>query len=288
MDAVELAQVYTHRWLAQENSIRDYLLAVGLDTNHGYVKIRVENSEVSKHRAELEQRLANLQRWAEGACVRGRRASRLYVRRCRETKDRAKALNRQLSDHHWALVQQEVDDHALRTTMKEEQRSAQAEMAVYEERQWRAYEQSNAEFAKCECYCRKQRELLRQVVDLAANEREMFELDQTKDQVMTACKLALANLVMWTRNRYFPCAYAHATWHRLASFFRLPGRIVWSADTVEVELRGFNDRHLNRELAAVCALVQAAQPHLPDGCQLQFRLCGTSRGPLEARELCVG
>ena len=143
---------------------------------------RVENSEVTKRRTELEQRLANLQRWAESARVRGRRATRLYVRRCQETKERAKALNRMLSDHHWALVQQEVDQCTVRSTMKEEQRSAQAEIAAYEERQWRAYEQSNAEFAKCERYCRKQRELLRQLEDLAESEREMYALDHAKDQ----------------------------------------------------------------------------------------------------------
>jgi hypothetical protein len=33
--AVEPAQTYTHHWPAQENSFRDYLLALGLDTNHG-------------------------------------------------------------------------------------------------------------------------------------------------------------------------------------------------------------------------------------------------------------
>ena len=42
---------------------------------------------------------------------------------------------------------------------------------------------------------------------------------------MTVCKIALANLVMWTRDRYFPPPYAHATWQRLVPFFRLPGRI---------------------------------------------------------------
>jgi hypothetical protein len=56
--------------------------------------------------------------------------------------------------------------------------------------------------------CQQERGLLRQLEDLAANEREMYELDHTKDQVMTTLKLALANLVMWTRDRYFPASYA--------------------------------------------------------------------------------
>lgn len=63
---------------------------------------------------------------------------------------------------------------------------------------------------------------------------------------------------MWTRERYFPATCAHATWHRLSSFFRLPGHIVWGTDTVWVELRPFNDRRLNRDLSIVCERVIAA------------------------------
>lgn len=283
LDVVELAQTYTHRWPAQENSIRDYLLALGLDTNHGYAQQRAENSEVSKRRTDLEQRLANLQRWAEGARVRGRQATRLYVRRCRETKERAKALYRTLNDHQWELERQEVDDRTLRTTIKEEQRVADAEIAEYEQRQWRAYDQSNAEYDKCERYCRKQRDLLRQLEDLAASERTMYELEHTKDQVMTALKLALVNLVMWTRDRYFPATYAQATWHRLAPFFRLPGRIVWGTDKVSVELRPFNDRRLTRDLVELCQRVNATQPRLPDGRSVVLWIPSSFRSPVSTQ-----
>jgi hypothetical protein len=53
--AVTLAQMYARRWPAQENIIRDYLLALGLDTNHGYAKTAVINSEVAKRRSALEE-----------------------------------------------------------------------------------------------------------------------------------------------------------------------------------------------------------------------------------------
>src|SRR6266699_5316314 len=53
IDAVELAQTYIHRWPAQENVIKDYLLPLGLDTNHGFAKMAVENSEVAKRRIHL-------------------------------------------------------------------------------------------------------------------------------------------------------------------------------------------------------------------------------------------
>ncbi len=62
-DPAEVATAYVHRWSAQENVIRDWLLPLGLDTNHGYAKKPVPNSEVEKKRTALEKRLANAKRW---------------------------------------------------------------------------------------------------------------------------------------------------------------------------------------------------------------------------------
>jgi hypothetical protein len=48
IDALQLAQTYIHRWPAQENVIKDFLLPLGLDINHGFAKTPVVNSEVNK------------------------------------------------------------------------------------------------------------------------------------------------------------------------------------------------------------------------------------------------
>ena len=80
---------------------------------------------------------------------------------------------------------------------------------------------------------------MRALEDLVVNERVMYERDNRKDQVMTVFKVALANLVMWTRDRYFPESFAHAIWQRLAPFFHLPGLVVQGQNTVCVELRPF-------------------------------------------------
>ena len=160
-------------------------------------------------------------------------------------------------------------------------------MSQYHQRQWKAYHTSNKEFAKCEKYCREQRELLRAIEDLAQQERDMHELDNGKDQIMTVCKVALANLGMWARDHYFPAEYAHASWRRLQIFFLLPGRVYWGTDCVTVELKPFNDRALNRDLQAVCTKVAQTQPHVPDGRRLLFRVQGTSLPSLDAQEQAV-
>jgi len=139
----------------------------------------------------------------------------------------------------------------LREKREAFQQEAAAKLAPLQQRKRKAEDTIVAAFATCERAGPRERDLLRQLEDLAASERRMYELDHAKDQTMTVLKLALANLVMWTRDRYFPAPYARATWHRLAPFFRLPGRIVWGTDTVTVELRPFNDRRLTRSGGAV-------------------------------------
>ncbi len=98
----------------------------------------------------------------------------------------------------------------------------------------------------------------------------MYELDNRKEQVITTCKLALANLAMWTRDHYYPATYARATWARLAPFFQFPGVIVSILHTVSVELRPFNGRQYNRDLITLCQHVNEQHVHLPDDRLLVF------------------
>jgi len=286
-DAVELVQTYTRRWPAQENVIRDWLIPLGIDTNHGYAKTAVVNSEMTKKREALQKRLENVQRWTAGARKRMHNASKLYQKRCQQTKERANELYRVLGDHQREMERQGVEHWLLKKTIKEEKAVADAEIEEYQQRQWKAYHTSNKEFAKCEKYCREQRELLRAIEDLAQQEREMYKLDNRKDQIMTVCKVALANLSMWVREHYFPARYAHAGWQRLQVFFQLPGRVFWGRDRVEVELKGFNDRALNRDLEMLCAKVAQEQPRLPDGRRLLFRVQGRGILHLDALEKAV-
>ena len=112
----------------------------------------------------------------------------------------------------------------------------------------------------------------------------MYELDNRKDQIMTTFKLALVNMVMWTRDQYFPPSYAHATWSRLAPFFQLPGMVTSNQHTVSVELRSFNDRRYNRDLSVFCQRVNEKHPHLPDGRLLQFSVKQSTRPILHGQK----
>jgi hypothetical protein len=265
IDALTLARSYIHRWPAQENVIKDFLLPLGLDINHGFAKTPVINSEVSKKREALEKRSANVERWGEAARVKAHRASTLSTKLWKQTKERSEQLYRALNERIWDLEAQGMSSYQLRAESKKLKAEADAELEPLWQRVSRVRENSHRESTKHERYCREQRELLRALEDLAANERMMYELDNRKDQIMTVCKLALANLAMWVRDRFFPSTYAHATWQRLQPFFQLPGRVQWGREIVHVSLRLFNNRQLTRDLLAICQRVNEIQPRLPDG-----------------------
>ena len=271
-DAVELARLYIARWPQQENVIRDWLLPLGLDTNHGYAKLAVENSEVAKQRATLEDRRDRLQRWAASARVRygraGRRADRCHAKR----KERGEVVYCELNQQQDALVDQGMDHSRLRDIIRERKAEIDAELEELSAHYWRVVRERDVEWHKIERYCQDQRVVLRQLADLIARDQHMYELNNDKDQVMTVCKVALANLGMWTRDHSFPADYRHATWQRLAPFFQLPGKVTWAQMTVEVNLRPFNDRQLTRDLHALCERVTAASPRLPDGRQLVMKV----------------
>jgi hypothetical protein len=70
MQAVELAQTYFRRWNCQENAIRDWLIPLNLDTNHGYAKEQVVNSELAKRQTVVQGRTQRLDRLAQASRAR--------------------------------------------------------------------------------------------------------------------------------------------------------------------------------------------------------------------------
>jgi hypothetical protein len=94
ISAGEVAQVYTHRWPAQENSIRDFLVSLGLDTNHGFAKERIEHSEGAKRRGALERKLAKAKRLADSARERMVKAQERSRKAGQRTKEKLARLAR--------------------------------------------------------------------------------------------------------------------------------------------------------------------------------------------------
>lgn len=280
LDAVALAQSYIHRWAAQENVIKDYLLPLGLDINHGFSKAPVVNSEVTKKRETFQKHLDTFKKWIESA------QAKYHQMRDSEIK-LLERIERNEQQYHLLCTDMGNLDENSANYMKycnKLQKKIGELLLQQEKRKVRLPKLSGhlTQFQeKIQQHEQKQCNLLRSLENLERNERNMYELDNRKDHVMTVFKVALANLAMWTRNQYFPASYSNATWERLAPFFHLPGIVRSRQQTVEVELRPFNDRQYNRDLHLLCQLVNQKQPHLPDGRLLTFSVWTSNRPVLD-------
>ncbi len=258
LDAAALAAVYRARWAAQENIIRDWLRPLGLDVNHGYARRPVANSESAKRWERLERRRTRAIGRAAAAGARAARAgarvpqlrARLVAGQERWARRRAREQRRGLQAGADAR-ERAVADARLREQQAAERTARQARLRQV------GQQQRGAAAAQAQ-YTAEATTLTAALRELAARERQMYELDDGQDQIMTVCKVALANLGMWVRDHYFPATYAQATWGRLAPFWRLGGRVVSEQEQVVVELARFHDAPLNRDLAAVCPRERAA------------------------------
>jgi hypothetical protein len=267
MDAVELAQTYFQRWKCQENSIRDWLIPLNLDTNHGYAKEQVVNSELAKRQLVTTGRQHRLEHLAQ-AC-RARFAS------LREHDDQ---LEEQVQAHEQRGSELSIQVTHFEEAGRREEREyfpvkARHVATEWEVRQCKAKLQKHAMrrqglLDKCESYCRDLRHVLRRQEDLEEQARQMYELDHAKDQLMTLFKVGLANLGMWVRDQYFGEDYHHCGWQRLLPFFQLGGWITATKSEVQLELCAFNNRALVRDLEEVCRKVNASGASLPDGRRL--------------------
>ncbi len=103
--------------------------------------------------------------------------------------------------------------------------------------------------------------------ELRACEREMQELDNTKDQIMTLLKVGLANLGMWLRDHYLE-SYQSCGWERLVPFFQLSGWVTATETEVRFDFSPFNHRGMGRDLQDLCRKVNTNGSHLPDGRRL--------------------
>ncbi len=282
-DAVELAQTYFQRWNCQENIIRDWLLPLNLDTNHGYAKEQVVNSELAKRQVVAQGRARRLQQLAQTCRVRLGQLKEQDAQleaHVSEFEQRRNELLIQVSQFEEVGRTEERDYFPLK---------ARQVAAEWEVRQDRTRLEKNAQrrlglMDKCERYCRELRQVLRHQEDLQTQARDMYELDHTKDQLMTLFKVGLANLGMWVRDHYFGESYQHCGWLRLLPFFKLGGWVTVTESEVKLEVCAFNNRTLTRDLEELCHKVNKGALTLPDGRRLVMavgkRLYARLDGPL--------
>ena len=272
VDPVALVELYRRRWPCQENIFKDWLLPLGVDTNHGFATHPVPNSTTLRKGAKLEQHLNRLQERTTKTRVRMQRAAELSDKYFKQHVVCFRQLEQVSVECQFELEAQGLTLYELKAQMEERLAPLRKKCKRLKELHNHHYTLNYDEHQKLAGQCAKQSRLLRQIEDLKSRQRSMVELDNRKDQIMSVLKVALANLGMWVRDHYFPASYANSTWTTLLPFFKLGGWVSSTKETLEVELESFNDQRLNRELALICENLAAAPLQLPTGQYLKLQL----------------
>lgn len=273
--ATEVVSRYRARQSKQENAIRDWWLPLGGDVNIGYDKQLVENSELAKRQEELADRLERLARYLPACQDRLERAQQRHQRHaesCRAAwaagqqaiqqgiQQREAQGEAALDIYRWTKVEEaclEEQLEPLRAHME-----AAAEKVKQEQEKQQRYRQEQQD---------KEQELAK--VIQAMTERPMYELDDRKDQLISALRLFLVSVLQRLRDTVFPESYAQATYKTLAPFLRMGGFVLEHPDHIEVRLDGFWQSAKQRDLEEVVARCNARQFSAPDGRALRFSIC---------------
>jgi len=220
----------------------------------------------------LQKRLEKARAQAEKAHRQSDWNSKRYHQLWDTTKQYSAQQVQRLNEEAQALCAQGVPEAECEQIIQRKRQAIDSDLKARWQQVYHCISRSNAAFEKYQQASIQQRQVLRDLHTLDEQERVMYELDNTKDHIMSVLRLMLVNLLMWTRDHFFPPDYAHATTTRLLPFFRLPGRVLTFEDHVLVTLRPFNDRALNRDLAQFCQRVNDAHLCLPTGKTLVFRV----------------
>jgi hypothetical protein len=273
--AAEVANRYRVRQSKQENAIRDWWLPLGGDVNVGYDKRQVKNSELAKEKKELEARLERLERYIPACEGRLECVQRRQQKHTERYQDEWEAAQQEIRK---GIQQREAQGDAaldIYRWAKDEEARIEEQMAPLRTCTEAAAEKVEQEQEKRQRYRKKRQEKKQELTEVtqAMAEHPMYELDDRKDQLISALRVFLISILQWLRDTVFPESYARATYKTLVSYLQMGGFVLEHPDRIEVRLDGFWQSAKQRDLEEVVARCNARQFTALDGRPLRFGIC---------------
>lgn len=273
--AADIARWYRDRYPKQENAIRDWWLPLGGDVNVGYDKHEVENSELAKRKTELEAQLKTLERYVAACQVRLQNAQRQHQKHADRYQVEWQAARRALQE---AIQQRDAQGDtalAIYQWAQAEEIRIQEQLAPRHARVKAAAGKVEKERDKQQRYREEQQKKKQALAEVTRKMADcpMYELDDRKDQLLSALHLCVGNVLQWLRDTVFPESYANATYKTLAPFVQMGGFVIEHPDRIEVFLDGFWQSARQQDLEEVVTRCNAQSLTAPDGRPLRFGIC---------------
>lgn len=261
-------RIYRQRWTASENVIRELVGGGNLNENYGY-----EFQEVPNRLRQHQFEEAQVQLTAT-------------TNQLATTQRQFEVLTAQHTEQDQAVVERLTELTAARTERKtEETARQQAGQSTRRVEQQRAHLEREAQ-TRLDRQARRTEKFERQSRGLAVRQAEletklaerqaalaavdltepMFERDLEKDQLMANFQAALLNAHSWCCDHYFTGEWSHLELETAtARIYRQRGRVIYSAERVEVTLATFAYRAEHELAIAACGRFNAAQVHDAEG-----------------------
>jgi hypothetical protein len=290
LDPVGLPTTYRRRWNCQENPIKELVNGANLNQNYGYRQHPVPNRTALHQQAKLQERVAVIERQL------ATNQNRLEQQQQRQETWTARYTQQ------W----QDLQDQRIARQAEREQRQAAGQpvrrvtqqIARLEQRQQTLTTNHEQRLQRIRCQdvppLLKRRAALeteltqRQAAVTAVDvDRPMFERDLAKDQIMTDWQGLLANLHHWSRDRYFPPAWQALQLETATKLiYNKPGRVVQTAERIEVTLKAYDYRPEQAAAEAACAQFNTRQIRDLAGRLVQIVVAPFEHSIRRLRQLC--
>ena len=242
-DVCRIVGWYLARWNAQENSFRDQIAFVHLNTNFGlHAKRAVPDRHIARQIAELTAHLEAVKRKSDAKLVGLAKMERLIHNQNTRHDPKVAALLR---------PPRRQGPHAPTRAAKREQRLAEYRQRHHARLVKRLAHRTKLE-QELEAHRQEQARVVQALTELDP-QAQFFEIDTEKDQIVAHLRVGLHNSVLWARDHYFGSRYQHATPLTLwRTFFNQDGFYRATEDRIVVTLNPFRDPQVQQEAIAAC------------------------------------
>jgi hypothetical protein len=249
-DIRRVATWYLERWNAQENSFRDQIAFVHLNTNFGlHAKRQVLDRHVAQKIAEQTVHLEAVKRKLDSKTVQlADLERRIHDLTLRYDKHMSKLLH---------PPQRHGPQAATRAAKREQQRRDYQQR--YHERLTRYLNQKTKKELEIEAHRQERARVVDELAQLNP-QATFFEVDAEKDQIMAHLRIALHNSALWARDHFFGSDYRHTTPLTLwRTFFNQDGFYRETPDRIVVTLKPFRSPRVQQDAVEACQRFNARQ-----------------------------
>lgn len=234
---------YLARWNAQENSFRDQIAFVRLNTNFGlHAKHALPDRHIARQIAELTTHLEAVKHKTDAKLVGLAKMERLIHSQIARHEQKVAAFLR---------PPRRQGPQAPARAAKREQRLAEYRQQHHARLVKRLARRTKLE-QELEAHRQEQERVVQALTELDP-QAQFFEIDTEKDQIVAHLRVGLHNSVLWARDHYFGSRYQQATPLTLwRTFFNQDGFYRATEDRIAITLNPFRDPHIQPEAIAAC------------------------------------